>query len=413
MNRFNSLFGVSIVLGLLIGCTTGPTMLRISRMGYNHAIQQTTNEQLLLNLVRLKYRDVPLFVEVGSVSAQFQFDHSASISGSFSEDVGVRPAGSIRADGRVGFVDRPTITFSPLQGGEFSTRLLSPLSLDTIVLLIRSGWSVDRVMRLCVQQMNALDNALRASGPTPDTVPVYDEFAEASSLIRLLQIAGLLEVGRAHSRSVLSPPMDPKSVGAGDLIAAAREGFRFEEINNRYVLTGSPSTMVVSITKDAIETKAGKRLIELLGLAWDSKTEGIATYQLTFGAMQQTTADGETGNHTHISIVPRSLMGVLFYLSHAIEAPADHRAAGLVTTTLDVDGNEFDWANITGDLLRIRTQRSRPNHAAVKVEYRNHWFYIDDRDLPSKTTFALLVQLFALQAGSAEGLTPVLTLPVG
>jgi len=51
--------------------------------------------------------------------------------------------------------------------------------------------------------------------------------------------------------------------------------------------------------------------------------------------------------------------------------------------------------------------------AAVRVRYRDHWFYIPDEDLASKSTFSLLAQLFALQAGSGDGLRPVLTLPVG
>jgi hypothetical protein len=47
----------------------------------------------------------------------------------------------------------------------------------------------------------------------------------------------------------------------------------------------------------------------------------------------------------------------------------------------------------------------------LRVNYRGHWFYIDDSDLESKSTFTLLARIFALQAGKAEGIVPVLTLP--
>ncbi len=50
-------------------------------------------------------------------------------------------------------------------------------------------------------------------------------------------------------------------------------------------------------------------------------------------------------------------------------------------------------------------------NAAVK--YRSSWFYIDDSDLTAKSTFALLMQLFALQAGEIKSTGPILTLPVG
>ena len=106
-------------------------------------------------------------------------------------------------------------------------------------------------------------------------------------------------------------------------------------------------------------------------------------------------------------------MGTLFYLSQVVEVPAQHRKKGLVTTTSDAAGQPFDWTLVTGNLLRVRSQRGRPADAAVTVRHRGRWFYIDDTDLDSKSTFALLGQLFALQAGGVESVAPVLTLPVG
>lgn len=51
------------------GChATGPMSVKTGRASYNVAIQQTNNEQLLLNLVRLRYRDPPYFLEVSGLS---------------------------------------------------------------------------------------------------------------------------------------------------------------------------------------------------------------------------------------------------------------------------------------------------------------------------------------------------------
>ena len=84
-----------------------------------------------------------------------------------------------------------------------------------------------------------------------------------------------------------------------------------------------------------------------------------------------------------------------------------------MTTTLTADGQPFDWAQVTGDLLRVHSQSLPPGRAVVAVRHRGYWFYIDDTDLTSKSTFALLSQLFALQAGREAGGAPLLTLPVG
>ena len=76
------------------------------------------------------------------------------------------------------------------------------------------------------------------------------------------------------------------------------------------------------------------------------------------------------------------------------------------------DGTEFDWSRVTGDLFRVRSSVDQPDDAFVRVRYRNAWFYIDDSDLSSKSTFNLLDQLFQLQAGKTGGVAPMLTLPL-
>jgi hypothetical protein len=68
---------------------------------------------------------------------------------------------------------------------------------------------------------------------------------------------------------------------------------------------------------------------------------------------------------------------------------------------------------VTGGLLRIRAESTRPAGAVIAVRYRSHWFYIDDADLMAKSTFSLLAQLFDLQAGKTERMLPILTLPIG
>jgi len=106
-------------------------------------------------------------------------------------------------------------------------------------------------------------------------------------------------------------------------------------------------------------------------------------------------------------------MGVFHFLSQGVEPPADHVERGLVTQTRYDDGSPFDWTEVTGDLLRVQSQGSPPGDAFVRVRYRGRWFFIDDTDLESKTTFGLLTTLFKLQSGDVKNVGPTLTLPVG
>ena len=62
--------------------------------------------------------------------------------------------------------------------------------------------------------------------------------------------------------------------------------------------------------------------------------------------------------------------------------------------------------------FRVASSDKVPNDAFVRVEYRGAWFYIEDSDLNTKSTFNLLDQLFQLQSGSIRRAGPVLTLPL-
>ncbi|MFQ5429466.1 MAG: hypothetical protein ACE5E1_04070 [Phycisphaerae bacterium] len=60
----------ALFAGLLgTGCQLGPAALKIGHARYSDAVQRTAAEQLLLNLVRLRYREAPVFLEVGSISS--------------------------------------------------------------------------------------------------------------------------------------------------------------------------------------------------------------------------------------------------------------------------------------------------------------------------------------------------------
>ena len=105
-------------------------------------------------------------------------------------------------------------------------------------------------------------------------------------------------------------------------------------------------------------------------------------------------------------------MGTMFFLSVGVVPPPRDEREGRVTVTLDSNGDRFDWTKVTGDLLIIKSSDSKPEKAYTGLSYRGSWFYIDDNHLESKSTFTLLAQLMALQAGDIKLTGPVLTLPV-
>jgi hypothetical protein len=345
-----------VCLGAVAGCSvTGPAKVKGGRRLYNVAVQETNKEQMLLNIVRLRFLDAPFFLQVASVSTNFTFESSAVAGG------GASPSFAIFGlAGRV--ASSPTVTYTPLQGEQFAQRLLAPVDLSTILLLTNTGWSIQRVFRLCVQSIEGLPNAPTASGPTPADPPVYERFLRVTELLRSLQKQGELTIGYEG---------DPE------------EG-----------------TYVLEIASEALDWPETRELTELLGLE-----PNRGRYRIVPGA-------GHSEPNT-IGIAPRSLTGSFFYVSHGVEVPQEDLAAGRVTVTRKPDGEEFDWSRFGRGLLAIRSSEDRPDDAAVAVLYHDTWFYIADNDIDSKATFSLLMQLFALSAGETPSTAPILTLPVG
>ena len=351
-------FLVIIFLVLIFGCAKlGPTTLKSERSNYNLAVQRTNDEQLLLNLARLKYRDTPFFMEVSSVASQFTLSTSANASTTLESGL----KGLFGLGGSVGMIERPTVTYSPLQGDQFIQRVLSPLPLKTITLLYHSGWSIERIFQLCFQRMNNIKNAPGASGPTPKKAPQFKKFLAAVKHLRELQ-----------SQDVLNLSYNDENESPQIILHIADEGKNLE---------------------------AAQKFARALNIA-----PGRKKYVITFSPKQN--------ESEQIQVVTRSLLGVLFYLSQGVEAPEQDVKEGKVTRTLKKSGEVFDWKEVTGDLLRVRSKSNRPDNATLRVFYRGTWFFIQDSDLKSKSTFSLLSQIFSLQAGKIKDTTPLLTLPI-
>lgn len=398
---------VAACAGVLAGCQIGPSALPVSSAHYSDAVRIAQSEQLLVNLVRLRYRDQPVYLSVTSISTQFELGASTSADASIVESGN----DTLGLGAGVDYAERPTITFGILGGDAFERDMLEPVSINTIALLAESGWRVDRVLRLTVEGLNGLKHAGTASGPTPAMAPVYDDFLEAVSLLQRLVDARLIEFEFELRDKLISDPIPRTQLSGEDLIIAAREGIEFKRVGDSdlYQPVLEERRLVLRVRPEASGSGDVARLRELLGL-----DPALNRYDLVSrdDAEADIFVEGRS-NLSQIVVDTRSLQGVLYYLSHGVRAPkrdADRRA---ITVTTASDGSPFDWDNLLGGLFRVDHSASRPRNAAVTARHRGSWFYIADDDESSKSTFLLLRHLFTLQSGERPAIKPVLTLPVG
>ncbi|CAB1058675.1 hypothetical protein D1BOALGB6SA_3431 [Olavius sp. associated proteobacterium Delta 1] len=148
---------ISITLFLIFGCAAqGAKRVPRDRFDYNAAIAQSTREQMLLNIVRSRYLEVPVFITVSSVLTQYEYERSAGIGAilEFGEHTTDRGTG----EANLRFSERPTITYLPIEGQEFSAHLLSDIPSEMFFAAAQAGWTIDVFMRIGIQRLGAMEN---------------------------------------------------------------------------------------------------------------------------------------------------------------------------------------------------------------------------------------------------------------
>ena len=356
---------LSSVLATVTGCATlGPTSLPGDRFNYNRSLARSSNEQLLLNIVRLRYGEPLHWLEVSSMLSQYSFEASVNAN-SWWNNLDVWNSPALRAvygvdgdpseqtgvDGGVSYSDRPTISYVPVQGEAFARRLLSPIPNSVIFFFVQAGWPIDEVLQLCVDRMNGIPNLLSTLPSTVDKTGEASKFEQALEFLRATQDAGRLKgaIERSPDSDELVMVLDPASRG-----------------------------------------KYGKQLRALLGI--DQAANRI-----------RLTPRGHALEPDELAIQTRSLLGTLHILARFVEVPEDHVRSHMIVEWHD-SGSPQEW-------LSIRHSSTRRRDAFVQIRHKKHWFYIADTDVKSKRTFGLITYLYSLLASDVAGRGPLLTVP--
>jgi len=344
------------VLGLA-GCgSIGPGTVARDRYDYSSSISESWKRQTLLNIVKLRYLDPPIFVDVGQIVAGYSLETGLTAGASFPE-TSTFGGDTATVGGSVRFTDRPTVTYVPLTGNQFVKALMTPLPPESVFFMIQSGWPADGVLLAAAASLNGLKNQETSiSG----VVPPDPQFMRALELLRNIQRSGAISL-------------------------------RVKQDANRQqtsLLTLRGQNVGETTLEEARELR---RLLRL--------DPEAAEFTLVFG--------GTAAHDKELAVLTRSILQIMTTMAGQAEVPAEDVAEGRATPGL----SSADSAAKPRVLLRIQSSRSKPADASVAVRYRNNWFWIDDRDLPSKRAFALMLMLFTLaDTGSKEPL-PLSTIP--
>src|SRR6185369_16774353 len=286
------------------------------------------------------------------------------------------------------------------------------LPLDAVIYLAKTTWPISTVFRLYLENLNWVSNAQTASGPTPATAPVFNDFRRGIDALQVLQDRGAIVFGLDERSEAVGGPLPASSIKAGDIIEAAKNGYEYrpDENGRTWSLIRKSQQPVLRVDPAAVDSPEFRTLVQVFRLE-----PGLDKYDITQEALLPFPSTYPRQGVNKIDLETRSMLQALYFVSHGVKIPAEHLAQGMVRKTVDESGNAFDWAQPTSNLFAVHHHAGgeRPANARVAIPYRGYWFYIDEADFATKSTFSLLVELSRLELNVKAGPGPVLTLPVG
>jgi len=371
-NKAAHVMAFLLAVFLLAGCASvGSRHVPQDRFGYNEALAESSRHQMLLNLVRLRYLEEPVFLSVSSILTQYVYNVGASAGANIFLDNVTGDASSASAGANLGYEERPTITYIPIEGREFSERMLSAIPSQTMFAASQQGWSVDVFMRIGISRIGAMENMSFEAIPAPGVIDLPEQFhREVDKLKEFQRVIQLL------------------------IVLADREAFEVRIVEKE----GAKTAFLLFAKSVPIGTQP---------LVTEFKAVlGLSPHRNIFRITDHVTDIKED----EIVIQTRSLSAMMTFLAKGVQVPPEHLADGWAID-YQIPASDMGGNNLIP--FRMISSKTQPKNSFAAVRYLDHWFYIDNKDIESKRALGLVIALFRVLAPSGGGAAPILTLPTG
>ena len=347
---------LAVALGGGVGCRhIGPDTILDDRVAYNDAILTTWKQQTLLNVVRTRYGDIPEFVEVPSIVNGFE--HSRSVNGSFGSNIlpnnSLLNALTLGVGGNRTVSDRPTVTYLPQTGNEFTRNLMNPLPPSTVLNLIESGYPADVVLELTVESINGVRN-LGFTGGLQTEDPAFQQV--------------LHTLKKAQESGYVSLRVKP----GGDK---------------------AHPDVLMSIRRTDIPPELAEELAQMRRLL--RMDPEVTEFKIVYGMLPAAKDE--------IAFRTRSIRKVFNYLALQVRVPEAHVVEGRAPNIPVPAATEQPQ-------FTVHSGCEPPCDSFTAVQYRGYWFWVDDTDFNSKRTMNYLKVLLALANADLKEAAPLLTI---
>ena len=370
------------ILGLLMmfalsGCLA-PLSLQHSIVAYDHSVTNSLTEQLLLNIARAHNHQAIHFTGVSNIAATFDFRVNAGATPPLG---GLTGGGDLSPIFGASIAENPTISIVPIEGEDFTKRLLTPFQETKLTLLLRQGVDIDLLLRLMAGELRIPRNHSEiVYYNRPNVKDGYTVFRQVALHLSTLQDRNLLYVEPLIFYKTWEIPM--ASVSGGD----------FEVLETKYEVSVDAPRQLYILKKKIL----GRTLITNYDPENLSNEERI---QLN------ATADRWPPNDLSIDIRPdfpggeypiqgnfrlRSFHAILNFLGRSIQEEAEYH--------VEKDSRTPPVLENPVRTLSILESLSPPSDEDLVVEYNGHHYFVKDGpdDTWNREAFRLLYQLFQM-----------------
>ncbi|MYH01650.1 MAG: hypothetical protein F4142_03555 [Nitrospira sp. SB0675_bin_23] len=219
------LWWMSLVWG---GCAS-PVAMHRAVLEYDWTVNRIETELLLLNIARTRYHEPIHFTAVSNIAATFDFRVNSGLTGLLA---GAPGADSLSLTLGSSAAENPTVTIIPIQGKEFTTRLLTPITEETIFFLAQQGIDPAILFRL-VSRGIVLESEVLSN--QPQRQEEYREFRQRVMHLSWLQserhlFIGPLEFtdgGQRKTGRIVMTNFDPNTLPNDERLALQQQAERF------------------------------------------------------------------------------------------------------------------------------------------------------------------------------------------
>ncbi len=205
MQKINVLAKLSLFFLFLGLCGCANELLRSDFTNYSLIYGDESNKELLLNLARLANDDPVYYIQLGTISSQYQITTSLQFNAGNTRttpnSAGSGPQNALALSGQanLGAVQTPVFSFVPLTGSNFVQAVLNPITPTVYLTFFDQGYPADLIARTMVASIEW--QHIQPDGKTNIEVlvndphdPTYGDFLNFCANFRNAQLSRMMTV---------------------------------------------------------------------------------------------------------------------------------------------------------------------------------------------------------------------------